>query len=336
MSGAHVSRSAAAAVLALVLVSCPAYGHLCNDVFAQAQDNLAVKVDIRDGQLRIGDQASFRVYLLNTMDRNIEEIRLRVKSNEFAARVEPSPNWTRFPVLRTAKRGGQKQYFTVTLRRKPGVPDGAYKIGLELYSERQNRAFKTVSLDEAAGLLRLPTTKQVKVDGKAWREEWGGEYVCVVQGMHLYERQGRYFENRPARAPTRFRLSCDEEYLYCLLVLEGVGDAGRDVGTIYAAPTTEEEPASFHLDAVSGKYECDRGTEGIEVKDCGSVPDRPDKRMYECKIPRALLGVEGAKTFYLNFTRTTGAGRSERVAFWRGNPISVRTPVAYGQFAIDD
>ena len=50
-------------VLVALLAAVPtmALAHLCNDVFRQAKDNLAIKVDIRDGQLRIGQSASFRV-----------------------------------------------------------------------------------------------------------------------------------------------------------------------------------------------------------------------------------------------------------------------------------
>ena len=94
--------------------------HLCNDVFQQAQDNLAVKVDIRDGQLRISDRSKFRVYLLNTMDRRIDDIHLEVVTDDFEATVTPASEWSGFPRLRTNK----KQYFDVELRRKSGTEAG--------------------------------------------------------------------------------------------------------------------------------------------------------------------------------------------------------------------
>jgi hypothetical protein len=79
----------------MMLLSVSAQAHLCNDVFAQAKDNLVVKVDVRDGQLRISDTGTFRVYLLNTMDRDIERIELEIQSNEFDAEVTPGKNWNR-------------------------------------------------------------------------------------------------------------------------------------------------------------------------------------------------------------------------------------------------
>ena len=53
-------RVAAVLSVGLLLGLQSVSAHLCNDVFAQAKDNLAVKVDIRDGQLRINQTASFR------------------------------------------------------------------------------------------------------------------------------------------------------------------------------------------------------------------------------------------------------------------------------------
>ena len=65
-------------VILCLSVSGVVFAHLCNDVFIQAKDNLVIKVDVRDGQLRIGKKGSFRIYLLNTMDRDIVDIRLDV------------------------------------------------------------------------------------------------------------------------------------------------------------------------------------------------------------------------------------------------------------------
>jgi hypothetical protein len=53
------------------------WGHLCNDVFMQAGNRLAVKVDTRDGQLRINQASSFRVYVQNSTDYSIENIELQ-------------------------------------------------------------------------------------------------------------------------------------------------------------------------------------------------------------------------------------------------------------------
>ena len=303
-----------------------AFAHLCNDVFVQAKDNLAVKVDIRDGQLRIGKEASFRVYLLNTMDRNIDEIRLRVKSRHFDAEVAPSPQWRTRPALKAVKRGGKKEYVTVTLRRKPGVPDGRYKIGLDLYSKRQRRTFKTVDLDTAADINDLPKAVGINIDGRADRREWGKAYLCT--SFHCYRKEKRYMKNYPARDQSRFRVSYDDDYLYCLLGFQGGEGAQADQVSLYAAGSTDAEPVVITFDRGSGRAAGAGGTAGVECR------KTPDGNRIECRIPRTLLGIQGLNNFHLNFTRVVTRGNKKEISYWRGNAYSVQDPMVYGQFRI--
>jgi hypothetical protein len=159
----------------LILSAVPVSAHLCNDVFEQAKDDLAVKVDIRDGQLRIDKEASFRVYLLNTMDRDIANINLSVESDAFDASVKPSGTWKKFPVLRTTRQDGQKEFFEVRLKRKKATPDGKYKINLTLFNTQNSKqVFKKLDFDEASDVLSLPKPPtSFAVDGSSNSGEWG-------------------------------------------------------------------------------------------------------------------------------------------------------------------
>jgi hypothetical protein len=211
-----------------VCVSFPAVAlaHLCNDVFAQAKDNLAVKVDVRDGQLRIGEEASFKVYLLNTMDRTIAAIAMEVVSDKFTAEIKPARM-----SLKSVKEGGKKASFDVTLKRNPGVPDGKYKIELRLFDpsgkgKKAPRVFKTVNLDDAAGVIEVPKAGAVKVDGTADQAEWATSALCT--GLCEYKKlkeKGGYLENVPAADEGRLRLACDKDNLYCLFQLAGAAGA---------------------------------------------------------------------------------------------------------------
>ena len=127
-------------VVVSLVIPVAAEGHLCNDVFVQAKDNLVVKVDVRDGQLRISKTGTFKVYLLNTMDRDIAKIYLEVQSSDFDAEVKQSSDWRGYPVLKTTKRGGKKECFEVELTRKRGTKEGKYKIGLLLHGGNRNKA----------------------------------------------------------------------------------------------------------------------------------------------------------------------------------------------------
>jgi len=320
-------------LLVALLAAFPAvaYAHLCNDVFAQARDNLAVKVDVRDGQLRIGQEGSFRVYLLNTMDREIVAIDLEVNSQHFDAQVQPAPDWRDYPMLKTTLRGGRKEYFTVRLRRKPGVPDGRYRIDLKLSNPGNRRqVFKTVDLDSAAAVCPLPPAPAITVDGRADRAEWGQSALCT--DFYVYKKKGSYFENEVVEAQARFRVAMDAQNIYGLLQFQGGEQATADVGTVYVSTGTDTLPLAFHFDRVSGRISSQHSTEGIEYS------LSPDKTAIECKIPRALLRPAGQERdpagYYMNFTRTATIGGNEYVTYWRGNSRSVSDPIVYGYFTI--
>jgi hypothetical protein len=315
----------------LLVVAClsfpaAALAHLCNDVFVQARDNLAVKVDVRDGQLRIGKKATFRVYLLNTMDRNIVTIGLEVRTaGKFNAQVKPSPSWKRAPALKCVRRGGKKEYFEVTLTRKPGVPDGKYKIDLHLYNPRKkSMVFKTVDLGKAAGIFEVPKAGSIKIDGNVGAGEWGKSLLCT--GFYTYTRKGKYFVNVPAGNQPRFRVSADKDNLYLALAFVG-GAPQSDLIDFYAAKALDGKPVKVSIDRVAGTATCSAGS-GIECK------ANANKSAVEVKIPRKLLGVNGVKGFYANFSRTSGQGKKKIVTYWRGNKFSVADPVEFAHFKV--
>jgi hypothetical protein len=328
-------------LLAAACLSFPAaaMAHLCNDVFVQARDNLAVKVDVRDGQLRIGEKASFRVYLLNTMDREIARIALQVRTNDkFNAQVKPSPDWKTYPKLyssspqRIRGRKGKKEYFQVTLTRKPGVPDGRYKIDLHLYNPRNRRqVFKTVDLGQAAGILEVPAAAKIEVDGKLGAEEWGKSLLCTGFSCTQRDpkrRRRKYYVNVPAPDQGRFRVAADRDNVYLALAFAG-GAPKSDVIDFYAAKDLEASPVKVSIDRVAGTASCPAGG-GLECKVSA------DRSAVEVRIPRKLLGVAGAGSFLANFVRTSGRDKGETVSFWRGNAWSVTDPVQFARFRLAD
>lgn len=304
-----------------VLLPMAVVAHLCNDVFEQAQDNLAVKVDVRDGQLRIGKEASFRVYLLNTMDRGIANINLEVKTDQFEAAVKPSPEWKKFPALDR----GIKQYFEVTLKRKPNVADGKYKIGLNLFNgQNKSQVFKAVDLDQAACSHEVKKGAAT-IDGNASDAEWKDSDVCT--DLYTYEKGKSFMENKRAPDQSRFRMKADEKNLYCMISCQGGRDAETDAYTVYVSPDADSSPVKITIDRKTGAVTGDKA-EGIEVKKSG------DGTTLECKIPRANLAVDKSNSFLLNFTRTLKQAGKERVEYWRGNNFSVGSPVVYDRFTI--
>jgi len=302
--------------------------HLCNDVFAQAKDNLAVKVDIRDGQLRIAKDATFRVYLLNTMDRPIANINLEVEGAGFTATVKPDPNWRGFPQLKTAQKGGKKEYFEVTVARKSNTPDGRYNLKLRLFNgQKPTQEFKTVDLDTAAAVHELASARNINIDGNAGASEWGNAFLCT--DFLEYAKGRQYFEYKPCQDQPRVRVAADDKFIYCLMNFQGGTDGmTSDKTTVYLAGAADGAPVAVSVDRLTGTVECDRGTDGIVVKKDASGS------AVECKIPREKVGLTGGKDFLLNASRTIVRGESKKASFWRGNEYSVKDPVVFDRFVL--
>lgn len=340
---------------AMILLSVAAQAHLCNDVFVQAKDNLVVKVDVRDGQLRISDTGTFRVYLLNTMDRDIDKIILEIQSNEFDAEVSPGKDWNRHPVLRTTNRGGKKQYYEVKLTRKSGTAKGKYKIGLFLHGGNKRKVFKTVDINDAACLVDVPKKpSSLKVDGNVKSSEWRKGLVCT--SFYEYKRAGgggggrrrrqAYMENFPAAQQTRFRFFHDDSNLYCSIDFQKKSGEGKeDIAKIYVAKDPDSTPQTIRVNLQKKEAKSSVNSEGIEMK----VDSKGTK--VELKLPFKSLGIdfseekkdeedkdkdkdkkkeEKPKVFCVNLTREYNGVTT----YWRGNSSSVDNPVVYANFVM--
>ncbi len=301
-----------AAVSCLTLISYQAAAHLCNDVFDQAQDDLAVKVDIRDGQLRIAKEASFRVYMLNTMDRDIANINLKVDSDAFDAQVKQSPEWKSYPCLKTARKGGKKEFFEVTLKRKDSMPDGKYQINLVLFNPGDKRQFKTLDLEKAADIQMVPLAKSVNVDGSCPDTEWKNSLLCT--SFYTYQKEKQYMGTAPSKTQPRFRFMADAQNLYCML-----SDSNGE-STIYLAPDNDSAPVKITIDAAGSKATSSKG----DAKDI--VVKKGDKNI-EVKIPFAEAGIKDPKRFLANLSVSSG----NTVSYWRGNDTSVGNPVVFAK-----
>lgn len=304
--------------LCLLSLALPVRAHLCNDVFAQARDNLAVKVDIRDGQLRINKEASFRVYLLNTMDRSIADIRLEVVSPDFESVVAPSSEWKGFPHLQTSLRGGKKEYFDVTLKRKSGTADGKYDIGLRLFNGQQPKMeFKTVDIADAMAVVKVPRRPvSLKVDGKVQRSEWAEAALC--SDLHSETKKNNFTVKAESDSQTRVRFAADGQFLYALMTCPDAG--ANDKMNLYLAPDADTKPARIEVDLKSG---------ALKNAPASAVSfASPDG--IEVQIPLRDLKLD--RTFLANLSRE----KDGILSVWRGNCASIENPIVYANMILAD
>jgi hypothetical protein len=294
------------------------WGHLCNDVFRQSSNRLAIKVDTRDGQLRINQAGTFRVYLQNSMDRDIEQIGLRVSAKGFKAIARPSGNWRSFPTLITTYRGGRKEYFEVSLIRKPGVLQG--KHTLKLFVTCGGRVLKSYKVGMPAEKMVIPAkSPMLRIDGSVNAAEWGNTKLCAS----FYEIRKRKKKNSPVQ--TRVRFSHDQQALYCLVDFQKKGNL--DQVNLYTAKDQSAEPVNVSIDLQAAKVSCSPKAPGNErIK----AAIKPGGTKVELRIPFQLLQLTGQSHFFLNMTRK----QDDRMTYWRGEAKNLSDPSVFEKFEL--
>jgi len=314
-------------------------------IMHRLRDNLTIKADVPNGRLRVDQENSFRVYLHNTMSHPFWNARLEVLSDQFEAAIVPSPRWKTYPDVQSAVTGGTREYFTVALRRKPGVPDGKYDVSLRVYTTRFEapKLNAVLTLAEAVDQHEVPLRPGMKIDGQARLEDWGA--TPTLTDFASYSKiNGDYFHGKPADQ-TRVHVAADRQNVYMLVMCMGAYDrtAKGNEFRIYVAPQIESKPVLLTLDESSGQITSSRPVAGLQ---CVKCPDDPEAgntvAMYEIQIPRQPLGID-KDHFYLNFCRAVAGrlpgspakdNRLPEYSFWRGNEASVHDPVVYARMLI--
>jgi len=309
------------------------------------RDNLTVKADVPEGGLRIEKEGSFRVYICNTMDKfSFFDAKLGIFSEQFDVDVAPSPAWKTYPDVPPAAgigKGspgkGSMEYFTVTLKRKSGVPDGAYDLLIKLYAtshgtnDHAMAAFLTLpeALDEQPVPLR---STAIALHGKPAATDWADS--LSVQDFLAYKPSAQGVLSFLPASPTRLRLTADDANLYLLAHFMGAGKNGEI--RLYFASGIEAAPKVVTLDQASGKLAADFPLDGAQCVPCAGAAD--GGAMFELRLPRQPLGLQGKKAFLLNFARVDRTAANDlkpEVSYWRGNARSVEEPVVYARAKLD-
>lgn len=343
--------------LVLLMFSSPivVYGHSCNDVFQVAKDNLAVKIDIQDGQLHINEHAKFRVYLLNSIDFDIHFIQLDVVSVAFDAIVKPSEEWKEYPCLRTISERnrkpctysnapnlikGKKEYFEVELTRKPATSAGKYKVGLRIYTKDSRipgtggELLTIGNIEDVLSMMVVPKiADRIEIDGNASAAEWENSLLCTSfyinetkpMSLILFDKSREDYlldERTKSAIQTRFRFAYGEDRLFCLV--DFLSQSQKDIAKIFLAKDRNSAPVIITADLqgqkaiVSGRNE--RAIRGLA---------RGTKM--ELEIPLDILDLNNSKTLYLNMARDY----SHETSFWRGNSKSYVEPMVYEKFKLE-
>ena len=344
------ARAACALVLGL-MVSAEAWGGIGPTncfIMYRLRDNLTVKADVSDSQLRFDKECSFRVYLYNTLAQPYWNVKIEVVSDQFDATVVPSPLWKTYPDLQAAATGGTREYFTVTLKRKAGVPDGQYDLSLRVYTSRYEvrKLNAVLTFAEAVDQHEIAMKPELKIDGQVRPQDWTAAPVLTDFSSYVKSNKKEPFFCRPTDQ-TRVHVAADRDNITMLLTCMGTYDRsvkGNEL-RIYAASSIEAKPMAFTLDESTGQVTPDQPTPGLQCVKCQADLDAPDSvATYELRIPRRSLGIT-KDVVYLNFCRVV-ANRlpaaspkdtpMPECSYWRGNDVSAKDPVVYGRMVIHD
>jgi hypothetical protein len=241
-----------------------------------------------------------------------------VVSPEFDAVINPSADWKGFPNLKTALKGGKKEYFDVTLQRKSGTADGKYDIGLRLYNGKNpSMEFKTVDIADAMSIVKIPRSAAgLKIDGSVQKAEWADAALCT--GLQAEGKKGNYVVKQDADSETRVRLSSDGQNLFGLVT--GPAPGTNDLIRLYLASDSDAKPSILELDLKTGVLKNAPASAISKVSPDG----------IELQIPLKDLNL--GKTFLLNLARE----KSGALSVWRGNCASVENPIVYANMIVAD
>jgi hypothetical protein len=317
-------------------------------IMYRLRDNLVIKVDVADSQLRFDKECSFRVYLHNTMAHPFWNVKLEVCTDQFETTVVPSSRWKTYPDLQSAATGGTREYFTVNLNRKPGIPDGQYDLSLRVFTTRFEapKLNAIITVAEALDQHKIPFRYGLKMDGQLRPQDWGATPALKDFSSFTKNAAGEFLFCKP-KDQTRVHVAADHDNIYLLLTCMGRYDRsvkGNEV-RIYTASEIDSKPQVFTLDESIGQIIPQEDIPGLRCVRCPDDSEAPGSAaFYQVQLPRRSLGLT-KNHFYLNFCRAVADRVPAREpnkklipenSYWRGNEVSVQDPVVYGRMVIND
>ncbi|HOL49725.1 MAG TPA: hypothetical protein PK165_02405 [bacterium] len=322
----------------------PSYGHLCDNVFRQA-DKLIVKPETYN--IVVKDKTTFKIFLQNNMDRGIAEIRLLAESPAFDFQIYPEK-------MMIPK--DQRVYFEVTMIPKPSTSSGNYPVTFRLVGG--GRQFKSFSLDiagdkkdsgeikkEKQETRQAPATKtqsilpvrranqSPKIDGRIVEECWknagvAGNFCLFNQGKPVYQTVGL--------------LAYDTEAMYLAFYCrEGTPEKISDKDKIEIQISPDQTGKSYYSITLTGdeKIFCKRtgfNGESQTVSINGlryAISRGVTAWMVEIAIPFSSIGAKAPEIgniWALRIIRTK-ATQSPEESFWAVDASSYHQEKGFGQ-----
>ena len=311
------------AVLAVLLTASGAFGHLCDNVWRQA-DKLVIKPEVTS--LVIKDKARFKIYMQSNMDRAIaKNVRLIGSSEAFDIGVEPAGGHNVKPGIRYT--------YEVALKLKPGFKSGDHLISFDaIVGDRLMRSY-SLSMDAKKGKAQIRLSGKAPmfsgeapvIDAKLIEDCWKNALLLQPTSNS----QGKKPELR-----TIALLTSDGNSIYVSMSAAGKSlkskvtpDPKDSLAVLLMAPgsvrgykfkVTAAGELIFTTLSGGGEKKLDAARAGVRA----AVSDSETAWYAELVIPVSALGIKGGvegKKWRVNIIRENVKDPAE-VSFWSGTP----------------
>ena len=311
-----------------LLMAGGAGAHLCDNVYRQA-DKVIIKPEFTN--LIVKDDATFKVFIQNNMDRGVQTAGLEGESDAFNIKV--TPHAMEIPKARSEK---DRVSFDVAITLKPGYKSGNYRINFKLVGrgdgEGKEIARYSVEAGDKAAMVASGQAVSMKkcsapapnVDGvmndPCWRE--AASFTNFIRE-----------DGSAAPGQTVGLVTTDGSNLYVGLVLNAASAAGND-RLVFAIAGTEGGTQKIEVRPRGKAKVTAKGGKPVTVTASSKLDKKAKTWTVEMSVPLNKLSAGTAGEWKMNVVRFQGTGKKGASA-WTGKPSSAEKLEAYGTLKLD-
>jgi len=314
-------------VVAAVLTAGTAMGHLCDNVYKQA-DKVIIKPEFTN--LIVKDKSTFKVFIQNNMDRGVETAGLDGESEAFDIKITPHAM-----ELPKAKSDKDRVSFEVAISLKPGFKSGNYRINFRLVG-RDDKANEIARYSVETGGEGTGGQSAMVSSGQSVSMRKCGAAAPVVDGVmdDPCWREAASFTNfiredgSAAPGQTVGLVTTDGTSLFVGLVLNETTKAGTD-RLVFAIAGAEGGTQMIEVRPRAKAKVTAKGGKRVAVAASSKVDKKAKTWTVEMSVPLEKLVAAPGGEWKMNVVRYQGSG-TKGASAWTGKPSAAGKLKAFG------
>jgi len=318
----------AAMLLVTVLTAGTAMGHLCDNVYRQA-DKVIIKPEFTN--LIVKDNSTFKVFIQNNMDRGVVAAGLEGDSEAFEVKV--TPHEMEIPKAKSEK---DRVSFEVAISLKPGYKSGNYRINFKLVGRGEGEGKEIARYSVEAGGESTGGQSAMVSSGQSVSMRKCGAAAPVVDGVmdDPCWREAASFTNfiredgSAAPGQTVGLVTTDGTSLFVGLVLNETTKAGTD-RLVFAIAGAEGGTQVIEVRPKGKAKVTAKGGKRVAVVASSKVDKKAKTWTVEMSVPLEKLVAAPGGEWKMNVVRYQGSG-TKGASAWTGKPSAAGKLKAFG------